>query len=308
VSTHGTIGRVWAALGDAAVAVVPAGPDTWTIRGSGPDGALHTRARLEHGWLALTAATGQHTDKASAWNVLERNAALAGGVRLVLAAGGGLALRADVPLDDEGGDEGAAARHVRDALAALVVASHGTMNAPSGTINAASGVTLVSAMGSPLAPAVLAQSRASGWPVEARGDAALTVDLGVPGWIERAVVTARGDGTLAVTVPLGEDAPRGATETSRRAVARLALRLAGLVRLVRTAADPSDLGNLGDRGSLRFEVIVGAPTGTALGHAFAALAVACALGAAEMTALLHDEAVARLYLQHHHDAAMPQAA
>jgi hypothetical protein len=169
-------------------------------------------------------------------------------------------------------------------------------------MNAASGATLAPATGSALAPAVLAQSRASGWPVEARGDAALTVDLGVPGWIERAVVAARADGTLAVTVPLGDEAPRGATETSRRAVARLALRLAGLVRLVRTAADP------GDPRSLRFEVLVGAPTCTALGHAFAALAVACALGAAEMTALLHDEAVARLYLQHPHDAAVPQAA
>jgi hypothetical protein len=251
------------------------------------EAAFRGQAHVENDWLALTVPIEPLAGPTSPWSVLERNATLPGGVRLVRAAAGGLALRADVPLADDG-DERVVTQRIHRAAADLS--------------SAVGGATVVPATNGPLADDVLAASAATGWPIEPRGAAELTVDLGAPDLVERAVVAARADATLAVTVPLVEDPPRGASDISRRAVARLVLRLAGLVRLVRAAADPERPE------SLRFEVIVAEATSTALAHAFAALAVACGLGAAEIATLLSDEAVARLYLQHPHDAAVPRAA
>jgi len=276
-------------LAEAAGPIERSAPDTWTLMLAG----TLARARHEDGWLDLTACADRvppainsmsSTSSTGGFGPLERNAALVAGIRLVAAdASSGVALRADVPLDP--------ALDVPDRVGAALAALASPAGRPVPTLRGQ------------LPAALLAECHATTWPVEARGDHELTIDLGVSGLVERAVLAARADGTVTVAVPLLErGGPAPASDTIRTAVVHLLMRLAGVVRVVRAAADP------GDPSSLRFEVIGVTATTTEIDHACGALAVACRLAAAEVTALHSDEAVARLYLQHHHDAAVPRAA
>ena len=269
-------------------AVEPLGHAHWSFT-LGNGAAIPGRARVEDGWLMLETERHHTPPTRSAWATLTSNAGLDGGARFALASRGiGLVVRADIALDPEVDVE----RRIIEASAGLTTAARGVLcaSAPPTEVIEAS-------------PDLASRCRDTGWPVAPRGTRELTVDLGVPGAFCQAVVSARADGTIATVAPLLESAVESPpSEVGRRAVALLLLRLGGVVRLVRAAAAPDDPA------SLCLEVVHTHPTTVELAHAFAALAVACRLAAAEAVALYHDEAVARLYLQHRNDAVVPRAA
>lgn len=264
--------------------LTPAGPHTWTfglgdaVRGAG-------RADLADGWLALTRDGARLDGGADPFAVFAKNATLAAGLRCVLAHHGrGLAYRADVALDPETDVAGRLAA-VAAALATPATASDASI-APR-----------------PVSPALERRCRDTSWPIERRNADTLAVDLGAPGASRQALVTAGAGDTLALSLALIDPlAPVPTSAVTQRAAARLLMRVAGAVRAVRAVA------RAGDPTSLRFEVVDIDPATTDLARAFGALASAADLSAAEVAALLHDEAVARLYLHHRPDAAVPRAA
>lgn len=278
------------ALARIATAVERLGHQHWSLT-LGNDPAVAARARVEDGWLGLAAERHHPPPTRGAWAILEWNRGLEGGARFALAPlAPGLLVRADIALDPEVDVE----RRILEACAGFTTAARGGEHLASTTP-----AEIVDA-----SPELWCQCRDTTWPIEARGTRELTVDLGVPGAFHQAVVTARADGTVAAVVPLLESAEESLpSEVGRRAVALLLARLGGIVRLARAAAAPAQPA------SLRFEVVQTRPATIELAHTFAALAVACRLAAAEATALYHDEAVARLYLQQHrNDAVVPRAA
>jgi len=133
--------------------------------------------------------------------------------------------------------------------------------------------------------------RESGWAFVER-DGRLAVDIDVPGAFCQALVEARGYG-VGVTVPVldaGATTPRAAV--CERALGTFLLRVCGIVRLARVAADIAD-----GAASPRFEVVFETrPCGAELAHAFAALSVASRVAAREAAVLSSDETVAGPYL------------
>ena len=90
------------ALGKCADAVDLSAPGRWAFTlSNGTD--LAARARVDDGWLLLTAALGDGSvSPARSWELLRWNAVLDGGARFAVRAGRpGLHACAELPLDDE---------------------------------------------------------------------------------------------------------------------------------------------------------------------------------------------------------------
>ena len=276
--------RAAAALAASTHGLWPAGPDAWRFTAHvGTADRLTGGAEIDGDWLVLTVPTELH-DGAEDWQALERNARLPAGVRLV-PSGAGWGLRVDVPV-------AAGADAPADLHAAIAALGAALARGAEQTTRSALPITDAAVM--PVAP-----TRFAAVP---RGADAWAVDLGVPAFTTRAVVSRAPDATLAVSVSLAEDVAGPSTDMGRRAVARLLARVGTLVRLVRPAVD------VGAPGSLRLEVRGLRPDAAALDDACAALATACRLAAVETTALLSDDALARRFLALDLAAAVARAA
>ncbi len=248
------------ALGAGAQAVGPVGAARWevTLAGGTP---FDVRVRAAGGWLTFDGPLYDGVPSARA--LLERNAMLDGGARIVLAPVDPTPrVRADVPLDDDVD----LARRVVDACAGIERARTGAVGG-----------------GRDVSPDTLAlRCGATGWRIAEREPGLVAVDLDVPGAFQQATIAVRNGATI-VEAGVAEGEP--ASDVCRRALAMLLLRVAGTVRMVRPT------------GAARFEVgFDGDACATELAHAFAALSVACRLSCREASVLQHDEHIARAYL------------
>lgn len=135
-------------------------------------------------------------------------------------------------------------------------------------------------------------STEAGWQYTDRPDGRIAVELEVPGVFQQAIIDRVPDGLTRVGADLGASASIDAPGC-RPAVAALLLRVAGAVRMVRVAADCS-----ADGFRPRLEVVLSPPAKAAeVGHALAALSLACQLCAREVEVLRSDETAARAYLE-----------
>ena len=271
------------ALGKCADAVDLSAPGRWAFTlSNGTD--LAARARVDDGWLLLTAALGDGSvSPARSWELLRWNAVLDGGARFAVRAGRpGLCVCAELPLDDEVD----LPRRVLEACGGLKVANERLVCAPDGAGDA---MTSVASEGTSADLPCLC--RESGWSFVEREGRRLGVDLDVPGAFQQAIVEPRGRG-VAVTVPVLE-AAGPSPSVCEQALGLLLLRVCGIVRMARAAAD------LGDGvPQARFEVVFGSrPCAAELAHAFAALSVACRIACREAAVLWSDATVAGAYVE-----------
>jgi hypothetical protein len=106
------------------------------------------------------------------------------------------------------------------------------------------------------------------------------------------MVETRDDASVVASVSLADvltSDPGAVTAVCREAVGLLGIRTGGATRMARAVAEGAD--------GLRYEVVLGErPSPAELGHAFAALSVACRIAAREAAVLRRDEAVARAYV------------
>src|SRR5207253_780468 len=211
------------------------------------------------------------------------NAVLDGGARVAVRAGRpGLRACAELPLDDEVD----LPRRVLEACAGLKAANERRVCALHGA-----GDPMTSVSGEGASADLPGLCRESGWSCVEREGARLGVDLDVPGAFQQAIVELRGGG-VAVTVPLLE-AAGPSPSVCEQALGLLLLRVCGIVRMARAAAEMRD-----GVPQARFEVVFGTwPCAAELTHAFAALSVACRLASREAAVLWSDEGVARAYVE-----------
>jgi hypothetical protein len=262
----------------------PGGACRWAFDAAG-DGSLPARAWVEGQWLrfriALDGGGPEIMDANRLQQMLQANADLEGGVKFGLASGPGQGLlAAEVLLSDDPADLDGRVRRVCAGLrqGAALYYSNFSLAAPSSH--------------SPPAPGDIdlpGLCSAAGWrPVERPGGQA-AVALDVPGVFLQALIAPRKQGGLAVQVAL-ENA-EGVPSVCRRALHVLLLSACRTVRMARALA-----GNRDEEADYRWEVVLDdAPGASALGHALAALSVACRLSAREVTAF-YDETIARNYL------------
>src|SRR3989442_9046021 len=287
------------ALGKCADAVDLSAPGRWAFTlSNGTD--LAARARVDDGWLLLTAALGDGSvSPARSWELLRWNAVLDGGARVAVRAGRpGLRVCAELPLDDEVD----LPRRVLEACGGLKAAKERLVCAPDGAGDA---MTSVASEGARADLPCLC--RESGWSFVEREGGRLGVDLDVPGAFQQAIVEPRGRG-VAVTVPVLE-AVGPSPSVCEQALGLLLLRVCGIVRMARAAADMGD-----GVPQARFGVVfVSRPCAAELAHAFAALSVACRIAGREAAVLWSDEKIAGAYVEQwdrkkeDHDAASDHA-
>ena len=270
------------ALAKSAGAVEAVAPGRWAFTlSNGTD--LAASAWIDDGWLLLDAALGVGSPPAPRlWQFLQWNAALGGGARFALhPRQPGLRVRAEVPLDEEVDLGG----RVHEAYTGLKAAMR-TMEYGPGD---GSGVP-----GDAVRGDLSDLCRQTGWDFSEREPGRLAVDLDVPGAFQQAIVEAYRDRGVAVAVPLLD--PAGAeppAQVCRQALGLLLLRVCGIVRMARAAAETR-----AGVTQARFEVVFGtSPCVAELTHAFAALSVACRLAAREAAVLWDDETVARAYVE-----------
>lgn len=268
MTSAGVDARILAALEQSAGEVRVCGAGAWVF--TLPHGVpLPVSARRRDVWLELRAPglTG-----VPAWDLLRRNAALRGEARVVL-AGAAPEVVVDLPCADEDG----MADRLAAACEAVVRAAEGI--APPGAGSEAATAP------DPVWSRTLSEH---GWTLAQRGDGRLAVELDAPGLAARAHIE-----HIGADVSVSAEILRiGAAATAaREAMARYALTVTGLVRMVRAAAG-------GEPEALRLEVRLGSPSsGTDLALAVSALSVAYRRAGRELRALA-DPAMAATYLHH----------
>ena len=285
------IARAGAALEASGHPVESRGAGRWRLA-AGNGAALATTATVEDGWLRLDAGLRarplpSRRGRARLWELLEANATLPGGVRLVLTGSRRLLARAEAPTA-EGVDLDV---WVAGALAGLVRAAErwrgqGPPPCKDGEGGPGSGT---GDEGPDLSDEVRRLCEEAGWSVIARPSGTLAVPLEVPGESCTADVE-RGPGRFTVTAELARTSTLSAA--SRDAWAGLLLTACGVVRLARASAGSRD----GHVAAWVEATWPGLPSAAELAHGLAACSVACQLCGREVTAL-KEEAIATQYLR-----------
>ncbi len=270
--------------------VEPVGARRWRVAMPGAHPFRGT-ARLDGDWLVLTAAAG-HGDavfadlREAAWELLGRNASIAGGGKFAWPAGESKPrLCAELPADEEIN----LAERVADICSGLARAA--AWLSPSGA-DARAPAAFIAPGALPateIAEPIRDQLQEIGWPVVTWANGAVLVELDVPEQFCQARIEEGDEEDLRLAVPIasvGAWAP-----TCRRALAALLTDACGVVRMARASLVSEDDGM-----AARWEVILGPnPAQPELTHALSALSVACRLCAREAQAL-EDEKVAEHYL------------
>lgn len=257
--------------------------------------ALAAEARVCDGWLILDAPAPSDSSALEAlpprvapirdrtWEAVSWNGILHGAAKLALReAGEGLSLRAELPLDEE-----------VDLMRRLAETWAGFMEGA--TVLRGEGFAnhlgVAGASIPPRALDLIALVREAGWPFHERTPRRLAVDLEVPGAVHQAIVEQRDDdGTVRIFVELETDGAHP-SPLALRALATMLLEANAALRFVRAAAALVE-----GCPRARFEcVLAEGATACEIGHALAALSVACASAAREIAILLHDEAVAACF-------------
>jgi hypothetical protein len=274
---------ITAALAKCATSIDASARQRWAFTLSNGS-ELAASARVRDGWLALQAPLDAVSPPTPdrLWELLASNATLGGGVRFALGGRHGTSARAELPLDDEV-DLG---RRIIESCGGLKAASDLLRGTPETPVQRAAGE---------LAPEALRElCRQSGWPVVERDPARFAVDLDVPDAFVQALVVPRADGSLSVVTPLlAEGQPAEPAPICRQAVGLLLLRVCGVIRMARGAAERHE-----GTPQARFEVVFeSAPCAAELAHAFAALSIACRVASREAAVLWGSERIARAYVE-----------
>jgi len=266
----------------------PCGIGRWRFD-VGDDDRLPARAWIAGEWLRIQtvadAAGRGRLDARGIQQMLQANAALEGGVKFALDDGANRGLLvAEILLSDDPADLAGRVRRACAGLRRGAAALFGR-NLPAQT---------ASPLPSPTPPCIDVPRLCSeaGWRPAARPDGRAVVPLEVPDLYLQATVGPCEQGGLQVEVAL--ESVDGAASLCRRAVHVLLLSACRTVRMARAVARLRD----GEAEELDcgWEVVLDdTPGASGLGHALAALSVACRLCAREVIAL-HDETIARKYL------------
>jgi hypothetical protein len=238
-------------------------------------------------WLLLRVLLPPSATETDAAACLRRGAELPGGVKIALVASSdaaALQVQMDLVLDEEGDlpvQVRGACLTFEKALQSLASHDHGEIRADAGEPP----------------PDLRCSIAEAGWTCDERPEGTLVVDLQVANAFHQAAVEVRGHETrLAVDLAGVESVP----EVCKRAAAAFLLRVAGAARMVRPILPP-------EVGAPRLEVVLPNPTTAAqIGHALAALSVACSLCAREVEVVLRDERIAALYLARCDSSAAPE--
>lgn len=242
---------------------------------------LPVTASWEDRWLRLSTPIPGNAGAADPWRLLLLNGTLRGPARVVRRpVAGGIALEADLPLDD--------AELVSQRFKAACTAFQQAVPVLDG--KSASDSALPDAGRDEAADTALVQSAGErGWSVQLRDPGRFTVELDAPGLLSQAGVERQGP-ELSVTIEVLRSA--ALTEQSRRAAGLFLLTLTAMLRLVRGAAVEAPAT------AIRLEVrLSAAPTEMELDLAFAALSLACRLCTRELKGL-SDHLLASTYLDH----------
>ncbi len=268
----GVAGCVPATLERCGLRVEPVGPAEWRLHGAG---GPTVSARLDDGWLVLhrpVAAESSRVAPAASW--LRRGGELPGAAKFALGADAQMRLRTDVPL------EGDLDTCLRAACGALCSED------PAGGARDQAAAT-------PEATSALEQLCVeAGWQFATRPDGSLAVELPVRDSYAVARLAPFASGAVQVSVDVAHEAD-AAAPACQEALAIFLLRLNDVVRFARAALSGPE-----NETHVRLEVVFPSqPSAPELDHALAALAVAWDLCSREVEALLHDERVARAYLE-----------
>lgn len=280
-----------AAIGRCASSAKQVGAGRWQFALT--NGAtLHAEASMEQDWLLLDAAmpkppAGPAADDApGAWDLLLRNAALAGGAKFVFLPRRRAAhVRAEIPLDVRATIARRLRRACRGCKAALgEYRGHTAHKGPSRRRASAKRPGPKDKDG-----ALAELCTAAGWDFAERAPGVLTVELDVPGDAYHALLARRTGRRVAVAVELASCSRP--SEATRLALGLMLLTASGMVRMARAAAEAVE-----GRTATRFEAVLHhTPAPGELAHALSALSVACRLCGREARTL-QDETVAQRYL------------
>jgi hypothetical protein len=240
-------------------------------------------ARTDDGWFLMAAPveTGREgLSLATPWTALQRNAGLAGGVKLGRIPGEQrLLASAQVPVEPE-----------VDLRTRVEQACAGFEQAGAGSEVPGAEHSKVKA--DALAPWDLGTiCEESGWTVSERSGGDLVVDLEVPGWFQQAVLRGREDGRVVASAELTSCTPNTPPEC-QKALGLLLLQVCAVVRMARAAAHTCE-----DQTTARLEVVYESiPSVREIEHGMAALSMGCRLCAREAELVGSDERVAGAYL------------
>lgn len=257
-------------------------PACWLLS-SGNGSGIRARVWLEDDWLLVDSPAPGGSRAEDAWVLLERNRLLPGIARYVLPPGHGTPrLRAELPVDGSV-DSTMWLREVWHAIAHQSVGQPGVGEPVRLAEPGSEGSHGTSAED------LLRLCGELGWSTRRQRDGRLTVDLASRRESGQAAITTDGACVRFASVLGRAD---GCTTASREAISLLLLLVSGLVRLVRAVA--LDEGSGGGAG---LAVVLPAPVSVeALGHARAAISVACDLCGPEVR-LLQDDSTAAQFLR-----------
>lgn len=262
---------------------------TWRLRLSSGR-SLQAQAWLRGPWICLGVPAGPRgrpprPEPDRLWAHLCLGAGLPGGVRLAHANGSGPAFRADIPFVRSAK---LLADRVRRACRALD-ASRNVLREKS-PAPAPGPVGPGRAGGNGVLEDLAALCEEAGWPASVRDEDHLAVNLQVQGRHDVAMIRVDGRGRTHARVDL--EVSRTLPSVCRGAMALLLLRANGATRAARAGGEEDEAGAC----TVFFEVSqAGKPLASDLGHALAALSVACQLNAREVRAL-RDPDLSRRYL------------
>jgi hypothetical protein len=282
------------ALRQCGASVKKAGNGRWelTVVNGRP---LGVSARLRDNWLLLDATLTDGIAGLGWWELLRMNATLQGLSKFVVMPGGqSVHLRADIPLaedqdaESDWGTDGLPTGRLRETCVGLKEAYRCFRGDQSGD-NRSAGYPVSEDDRTPHRVEELRRlCVAAGLSFVERSEGKLMIDLDVRDGFYQACLQPREDG-VQVVVEIGR--PEVLGETNRQALSVLLLGTGGLVKLARPSVQEKE-----NHAALRFDVnFTTTPSSVELGHAFAALSVACALSGREVSAL-QDDNVARDYL------------
>lgn len=275
------------ALERAGLDATPRGSGDWEL--TWRNGVIHRMvARLEEDacrmcdWMVLEASLGKEgtverleTDRL--WDLLRWNGILAGHVKFALNAEGGVALRAELPVEADSD----LSRRIGFVCKGI---SEGRARYWGGVLPPPTAAATASA------PADLKQlCKEAGWTFAERSSGVLVVELEATHDVHHALVAAE-QGRVSVSAALA--AANMEDQDCRRAVAQLLLAACGRVRMARATAVERD-----NTLATQMEVVfLDTPTPFEMSAALGSLSVACNLSASEVSLLAADKSTAREFL------------
>lgn len=272
--------------------------DRWEITGADRHGTAHF---FDH-WLVIDFPPGRGRPPQPI-RLVAQNAKLPGNAKHVL-DDGSVRIRAEIPLDESGGqdsEELEALTKQSVAGVSLAMAANRIAVPPKTVLDLP-----VDSPGAEQRASLASLCADAGWSFSERYEDSITVELDVS---DNAYYKARVEnGPRGIRISVNPNRGDPAAETiSRQAVAALMLSVSGCVRMVSTVSCRSN-GRPENGHDAFFRVELPSTTSSStFAHSLSALSVACELCGREVRALAEDPGLARAYLEVCHPRALPSA-